>query len=521
VVAPGLAVAVLTALQAVAMPAPAAQRPPSPRPGRSGEGPAGPPALLPGGRVPAPPAFESPVVAPGCPAAAHGPAFYAPGSGKTVALTFDDGPGRSTAAIRRVLRRYRVTASFLNLGDNMAVRPGQVRDEARAGYVLGNHTWDHRDLTTLAAAGQAREIDRASAEQKHLVGAGPCVFRPPYGSYNATTVRLARQRRLRVWMWSVDTEDWKANGSSAQHWVNRIIRLAKQEGGALRHPVVLMHNQPAGNPATVLALPAVIRYFRGHGYRFTDLLGRTGAGYLIGASNGAVHRFGGPGHGSMAGKLPAGVTSAALATDSFTGGYWILESNGGVDNFQAPWHGSVRHQLPAGTSPVAIAGSRGGYLILNSGGAVHAFGTHWYGSDAGKLPAGVTAVGLAADPATGGYWILASNGRVDRFHAPRHGSLAGRLPPRTKATAIAGCPGGYLVLTSNGGVHNFGTPWYGSDAGKLPAGVTAVGLSAAPATGGYWILASTGRVDGFHAPWHGSVAGKLPAGAKPVAIAGE
>jgi hypothetical protein len=76
-------------------------------------------------------------------------------------------------------------------------------------------------------------------------------------------------------------------------------------------------------------------------------------------------------------------------------------------------------------------------------------------------------------------------------------------------------------LTSNGGVHNFGTPWHGSDAGKLPAGVTAVGLSAAPATGGYWILASTGRVDGFHAPWHGSVAGKLPAGAKPVAIAGE
>jgi peptidoglycan/xylan/chitin deacetylase (PgdA/CDA1 family) len=32
-----------------------------------------------------------------CPAAPCGPHFYAPGTGKTVALTFDDGPGKSTA----------------------------------------------------------------------------------------------------------------------------------------------------------------------------------------------------------------------------------------------------------------------------------------------------------------------------------------------------------------------------------------------------------------------------------------
>jgi hypothetical protein len=42
------------------------------------------------------------------------------------------------------------------------------------------------------------------------------------------------------------------------------------------HPVVLMHNQPAGNPATVRALPAIIRYFRSQGYTIVDLLGRTG-----------------------------------------------------------------------------------------------------------------------------------------------------------------------------------------------------------------------------------------------------
>jgi len=146
-----------------------------------------------------------------------------------------------------------------------------VRAEARAGYAVGNHTWDHPDMTRLSAAQQAAEMDRTSAEQQAITGSKPCVFRPPYGSYNTTTLRLAQRRHMAVWLWSVDTEDWEANGSAAPYWVNRIIRLAEEEGGVLRHPVVLMHNQPTGNPATALALPTIIRFFRSRGYRFVEL----------------------------------------------------------------------------------------------------------------------------------------------------------------------------------------------------------------------------------------------------------
>ena len=46
---------------------------------------------------------------------------------------------------------------------------------------------------------------------------------------------------------------------------------SEAEGAQLRHPVVLMHNQPIGNPATVSALPAIIRFFRSHGYMFVAL----------------------------------------------------------------------------------------------------------------------------------------------------------------------------------------------------------------------------------------------------------
>jgi len=210
-----------------------------------------------------------------CPAAPYGARSSAPGSGKTVALTFDDGPGASTGSILPILDQYGVPATFFNIGQNMAARPALVQQEATAGYLLGNHTWDHPDMTTLSAPAQGTEMDRATAEQVSLTGIQPCEFRPPNGSYNATTLSLAQQRRMTVWTWSVDTEDWQANGSSSSYWVNRIITLAEQEGGVLTHPVVLMHNQPAGNPATVLALPTIIKYFRSHGYTFVDLLGRT------------------------------------------------------------------------------------------------------------------------------------------------------------------------------------------------------------------------------------------------------
>lgn len=206
-----------------------------------------------------------------CPAAPYGARFYAPGSGKTVALTFDDGPGRSTAAILGVLARYRVPATFFNVGVNVAARPGVVRDEVRHGYPAGNHTWSHSDMRRLSAARQATEMDRMSAGLKAVTGTVPCAFRPPSGNYNAVTLRLARQRRMGVWLWSVDPRDWMAHGSGSSYWVSRIVRLAEQEGGKLRHPIVLMHDSTAGNPATVAALPTVIKFFRSRGYRFVTL----------------------------------------------------------------------------------------------------------------------------------------------------------------------------------------------------------------------------------------------------------
>ena len=512
-----------------ATPAAASTTPPGsggPAVSHNNEGPAGPPALLPNGRVAAPPSVPNALVpnaaapgpAAGCVAAPYGANYYAPpfGGAKTVALTFDDGPGPSTQAIISVLRRYGVTATFFNIGQNAAARPALVRTETADGYLEGNHTWNHPNMTTLSSAAQGTQMDQATAEQESLIGWGPCAFRPPGGNYNATTLSLAQQRGMKVWLWSVDTEDWKAKGSSSSYWVNRIISLAESEGGTQAHPLILMHNAPSGDPATVLALPTIIRYFASRGYTFVNLTGSTGNGYQVLTTNGGVHSFGALSYGSASGTLGS-LKAVGLAVDPDTGGYWILKSNGGVANYNAPWYGSLAGHLSAGVKVTAIAASHGGYLVLTSDGAVHGFGAPTHGDAKGTLGTGA-AVGLAADAATGGYWILKSNGGVANYNAPWYGSLAGQIASGA-APAIAASPqGGYFVLTSNGGVHNFGAPWYGSASGTLGS-LKAVGLAVDNATGGYWILKSNGGVAQYHAPWHGSLAGQIASGAAP-AIAG-
>ena len=151
--------------------------------------------------------------------------------------------GRVRLPSSSILEHYGVRATFFNIGEQEAAWPQDVKAEVSNGFLVGEHTWNHPDMVPLSTSAQAAELDMAASEQRSLTGTSPCVFRPPYGDYNATTLTLARERHMSVWMWSVDTEDWEARGSGSAYWVDRIIDLAESEGSVLEHPVVLMHNQ--------------------------------------------------------------------------------------------------------------------------------------------------------------------------------------------------------------------------------------------------------------------------------------
>jgi peptidoglycan/xylan/chitin deacetylase (PgdA/CDA1 family) len=191
-------------------------------------------------------------------------------------LTFDDGPGRSTQAIIDILRSFHVRATFFNIGWDIGDYPSLVREEAADGFLLGDHTNSHPVMTDLSRAAQVSEITQVSALQRRLTGTVPCVFRPPYGDWNATTLSIVNGYAQSLWMWSDSGNDWEARGSGSSYWIHDIESSVIEGAVGQDHPVVLLHNQMIAMPATVAALPDVIRYFEQRGYAFVDLLGRTG-----------------------------------------------------------------------------------------------------------------------------------------------------------------------------------------------------------------------------------------------------
>ena len=61
--------------------------------------------------------------------------------------------------------------------------------ELRDGDVLGDHTFTHPDLTTVANVRE--QLQRTIGVIRSLTGYTPCVFRPPYGDYDADVVQTA------------------------------------------------------------------------------------------------------------------------------------------------------------------------------------------------------------------------------------------------------------------------------------------------------------------------------------------
>ena len=191
---------------------------------------------------------------------------------RTVALTFDDGPGPWTPAVLDVLRQAQVQATFFVVGKSVAAEPEMLRRVLADGHALGNHTWSHKIPSATTGWNRptlTREIERTSQAILDAVGRKPCLFRPPGGvAKGADTVSHAAH--LSVILWSVDTRDW-ANRPAGTEDLARVIRKRAIAGLAQEHPVILLHDGGGDRAATVAALPGIIEDYRAHGYRFVTL----------------------------------------------------------------------------------------------------------------------------------------------------------------------------------------------------------------------------------------------------------
>jgi peptidoglycan/xylan/chitin deacetylase (PgdA/CDA1 family) len=184
---------------------------------------------------------------------------------KDVALTFDDGPGPDTPRIVSILRRHHAPATFFVLGRSAQSHAGRVglRAEADGGFVIGDHTMTHPMLASMGEAGQKGEIVGQARLLHQMDKPRPILFRPPFGSFNATTLGVLRQEHMLGVLWTADTKDYEMPGKK------QIIYTAVS--AAQPGAIVLMHDGPTGRSETAEALPRIITRLRQRHYKLVTV----------------------------------------------------------------------------------------------------------------------------------------------------------------------------------------------------------------------------------------------------------
>jgi peptidoglycan/xylan/chitin deacetylase (PgdA/CDA1 family) len=184
------------------------------------------------------------------------------GRGRTMVLTFDDGPDpRYTPDILDTLAEYDVRAMFFVCGEKAADSKELLARMADEGHVVGNHTWSHPLLTRLTRRQIRSQMERTCDVIEEAYGERPEWFRAPYGAWNRAAFQLGAELGMEPLAWTVDTLDWTTPGT-------RFI-ADRVENGAAPGVVVLSHDAGGDRSQSVRALRRYLPELLDSGYHVT------------------------------------------------------------------------------------------------------------------------------------------------------------------------------------------------------------------------------------------------------------
>lgn len=207
-----------------------------------------------------------------------------------VALTFDDGPDPEiTPAVLDLLDRHGMQASFFCIGVRAASFPDLVRDIARRGHSVENHTFSHPSgFACYSPARLAQELARTQATITALSGKAPVFFRPPMGLRSPLLEPVLSRLGLRHVSWT--RRGYDAVWRNPESVLQRICR------GLAGGDVLLLHDGHCartrqGQPVVLEVLPRLLDRMTAAGLRSVAL---PEAG-LSDASSGAIAKMQGEG----------------------------------------------------------------------------------------------------------------------------------------------------------------------------------------------------------------------------------
>ena len=193
--------------------------------------------------------------------------------GRTVYLTFDDGPSSLTRPLLDVLDRYHVKATFFVVGVNDKNEIRDLQDIVNRGHAIGVHSWTHNYHQIYASESEYfSDFDRIHKAILDATGVNTKICRFPGGSVNdfnpktrRAIIKGLKQRGYVYFDWNVSSGDAGEAGTP-----DAIYNMALKGVHGHRVSVVLFHNT-AAKRATLQQLPRFISTLKNEGYQFAVL----------------------------------------------------------------------------------------------------------------------------------------------------------------------------------------------------------------------------------------------------------
>ncbi|MGA8546532.1 MAG: polysaccharide deacetylase family protein [Mycobacterium sp.] len=194
---------------------------------------------------------------------------------KCVALTFDDGPTPYTDRLLSILTANHAKATFFQIGNKVAANPAGAKRVVDAGMEIGNHTWEHPNMTMLPPADVPDQLSKANDAIAAATGVTPKLWRPPGGLTDAAVNEQAAKFGLAGILWDVIPFDWINDSNTA---ASRYLLMTQIKRGS----VVLFHDTYSSTVDLVYQFIPVLKANDYHLVTVSQLLGQRAPGSVYG-----------------------------------------------------------------------------------------------------------------------------------------------------------------------------------------------------------------------------------------------
>ena len=157
-------------------------------------------------------------------------------------------------SILETLEKNNVKITFFMVGEWIDKYQEVAKKIYEAGHEIANHSDTHKHVNNLSYEENVEEIKKANEKIKNITGKENILYRAPYGEYNNTVVKAAKENGYIPIQWNLDTLDY--TGLTGEEMWKRL------DGKLKAGDIILMHN---GTKHTADSLDMLLKNIKAKG----------------------------------------------------------------------------------------------------------------------------------------------------------------------------------------------------------------------------------------------------------------